>query len=98
MECVFLEVIVQVEAARTLGLESRDEIEGPLEDALSETESGEVTGGGGGSGVFVIDIEVSATEFEDAMRLIKSTLARLKVPPSTLIRRRGGDDQCYSVY
>jgi hypothetical protein len=98
MKTVFLEVVVRAAEAAGCGIESRDEIEGPLEDALTDAGLGEVTGAGGGSGVYVIDIEVSHGEFDRAIDLIKATLAELKVPPTTHIKRRDGERGSYPIY
>lgn len=98
MKAVFLEIVVHAAEAAGCGIESRDEIEGPLEAALSDAGLGEVTGGGGGSGLYIIDVEVSLVEFEKALDLIKATLAELDVPPTTLIMRRDGEQRSYSIY
>lgn len=99
MTDVFLEVVVIAADAALVGIESRDEIETPLEDALLTAGFGEVTGGGGGRGVYVVDIEVLSDEyFTDALRLIRNVLQELRVPPSTLIKRRQPMMQTYPVY
>ncbi|HEY0064148.1 MAG TPA: hypothetical protein VGC21_18675 [Telluria sp.] len=60
MHGIFLEVIISAEDASSVRLHSRDEIEEALEEALVESGLGEVTGGGGGMGLYVIDMEVEA--------------------------------------
>ncbi|MDZ4183566.1 MAG: hypothetical protein U1D97_01140 [Desulfuromonadales bacterium] len=99
MSQVFLEIILKAGETADFGIESRDEIEEPLEKALSETGLGEVTGGGGGSGVYIVDVEVPDEEqFGEALRVIRRVLQDLKVPPSTLIKRHEPDETAFSVY
>lgn len=98
MDCVFLEIVIQAAEAADRGLDSRDEIEGPLEDALAEAGVGEIVGGGGGSGVYLIEVEVLLGDLESILDLIRSTLGKINVPPTTLIKTRGGDSRVYSIY
>jgi hypothetical protein len=96
---VFLEVVVKAAEAAAAGIESRDEIEEPLEEALSAAGVGEVTGGGGGSGVYVVDVEIASDEqFDEALALIRGVLKDLKVPPSTLIKRHKPKELAFPVY
>lgn len=96
---VFLEIVVKAAEAATAGLESRDEIEEPLEGALSAAGVGEVTGGGGGSGVYIVDVEIATEEqFDEALAVIRGVLQELKVPPSTLIKRHKPKELAFPVY
>ena len=96
---VFLEIVVKAAEAMAAGIESRDEIEGPLEEALAAAGVGEVTGGGGGSGVYVVDVEIATEEqFLEALDVIKGVLRGLRVPPSTLIKRHKPTEVAFSVY
>ena len=96
---VFLEIVVNAAEATASGIESRDEIEDPLEEALSSTGVGEVTGGGGGSGVYIVDVELeSGDQFEEALVVIRRVLQDLKVPPSTRIKRHGPEECEYPAY
>ncbi len=96
---VFLEIIVNADEAAEAGIESRDEIEEPLEGALSAVALGEVTGGGGGSGVYVIDIELSEQrQFEEGLRVIRGVLQSLRVPASTVIKKRQPEEMTLPVY
>jgi hypothetical protein len=75
--------------AAAQGITSRDEMEDPLEAALAVAGVGEVTGGGGGSGVFILDVEVASEEaMEPALAVIRGVLQDLKVPRSTVIMRQ----------
>ena len=96
---VFLEIVVKAAEASAAGIESRDEIEEPLEEALSTAGLGEVTGGGGGSGVWIVDVEIPAEEqFDEALVVIRGVLRELKVPPSTLIKRHKPNELALPVY
>jgi hypothetical protein len=96
---VFLEIVVKADEAATAGIESRDEIEDPLEQALSAAGVGEVSGGGGGSGVYVVDVEVATEDqFQEALAVIRGVLRELKVPPSTLIKRHKPKEASFPVY
>ncbi|KQV49842.1 MULTISPECIES: hypothetical protein [unclassified Duganella] len=88
MSDVFVEVVINVADASAIGIESRDEIEDPLEEALSASGLGEVTGGGGGMGVYIIDVEAVEQQFDDALLVIRQALQALNVPTSTRIKRR----------
>jgi hypothetical protein len=97
MSDVFMEVVINVVDATAIGIESRDEIEDPLEEALSASGLGEVTGGGGGMGFYVIDVEVAEQQFDDALRVMRQALQTLNVPASTRIKRRKPDSE-FLVY
>ncbi len=99
MAVVFLEIVLKADEASAAGIESRDEIEEPLEEALSTAGVGEVVGGGGGSGVYIVDVEITAEQqFEQALAVIRGVLQKLKVPPSTLIKRHKPQELALPVY
>lgn len=98
MSEVFLEVIINAEDANSVGIESRDEIEDALEEMLSDGGLAELTGGGGGMGLYVLDLEASQENFEEALQLIKQSLRSLRVPQSTRIKRRLPTLVEFSVY
>lgn len=99
MSDIFLEVVVNAEDAIATGIESRDEIEEPLEEALLESGLGEVSGGGGGSGVFVVDLEIKSEErLHEALDIIRGVLQKLNVPESTRIKRHKPQETSYTVY
>lgn len=99
MSDVFLEIVVRAAEAAAAGIESRDEIEEPLETALSAAGVGEVTGGGGGSGVYILDVEIpSEEELDRALAVMRSVLQDLKVPTSTLIKRHKPKELTFPVY
>lgn len=99
MADVFLEIVVKAAEAAAVGIESRDEIEEPLEEALSAAGVGEVTGGGGGSGVYILDVEIATEErFEEALDVIRQALQGVNVPRSTLIKRHEPEELELPVY
>jgi predicted nuclease with TOPRIM domain len=95
---VFVEVVINAADASAMGIASRDEIEDPLEEALSASGLGEVTGGGGGMGVYIIDVEVVEQNFDDALLVIRQALQTLNVPTSTRIKRRKPVSAEFLVY
>ena len=88
MNDVFLEVIVNADEASAVGIDSRDEIEDALEEMFDQSEMGELTGGGGGMGEYVLEVEVPDESFDKALALIKHCLRSLNLPQSTRIKRR----------
>jgi hypothetical protein len=98
MADVFMEIIVNVSEASVIGIDSRDEIEDPLDAALAASGFGEVTGGGGGMGVYMIDVEVQETYLNEGLSVIRNILRDLKVPLSTRIKRSQPDVTEYTVY
>jgi hypothetical protein len=98
MTVIFMEVIVNAAEASALGIDSRDEIEDALDDALAASGEGEVTGGGGGMGHYIIDIEAPEDRFGKALMLIRVVLRALNVPASSKIRRAYPDKREYTVY
>lgn len=99
MSDVFLEIVVNAADAASVGIESRDEIETPLEDALLASGVGEVTGGGGGSGVYIVDVEIATEgQFDKGLAVIRTVLQALNVPTSTLIMRRKPKEIAFLVY
>jgi hypothetical protein len=98
MTDIFLEIVVKADEAATAGIESRDEIEDPLASALFAAGIGEVTGGGGGSGVYVLDVEIEREDqFDAALTLIRDVLRSVGVPPSTVIKRHKPQKAEFSV-
>ena len=99
MSAVFLEVVLNAKDLADAGIGGRDEIEDPLNDTLTDAELGEVTGGGGGAGVAVIDVELhEGANFEQGLSAIRSTLRALKVPASTKVKRYEPAPVTYDVY
>jgi len=88
---VFLEVIMQAEDLNKLNFGGRDEIEDPLEAALAKTDFAKVSGGGGGSVVAIIDVDVkSEDKLDEALKIIQRVLRDVAVPPSTIIKQEKG--------
>ena len=92
-ETTFFEIILQ---AADFHFGGRDEIEDPLDEALQNASLGEVTGGGSGSGVSNIDVEV--TDADQGLMVIRQVLQSLEVAKSTVIRQSGEPSIRHSVY
>jgi len=67
----------------------RSEIEDELDAALSKVGAGEVTGGGSGVDKSIVDVE--ATDFDQALPIIRFVLQRLRVPANVRISHNEGD-------
>lgn len=99
MQTVFIEVDFEPGSLVAAGFYGRDEIEDPLDDALTEAGLGEVTGGGSGSRGTNIDVEISsAKRFEEALALIRQTLRDLNAPATTKIIRHKPQRVEYGLY
>lgn len=99
-EPAFLEIVLE---SADFTLDSRDEVEDPLHEALTEAGIGEVTGAGGGMGKSNIDVEV--TDLQAGLALVRRVLRNLKVAASTVIYAHQGDQSAgtgrmtaYQVY
>jgi hypothetical protein len=92
LEPTFLEIVLVAEEF----IGCRDEIEDPLDLALTEAGIGTVTGGGGGMGVCNIDVEV--TDLDAGLAIIRRVLAELGVAESTEINQYKPIRRTYSVY
>lgn len=97
MGTVFLEVVLVAADMEAEGLLSRDEVEDPLSDALEKDGLGEVTGGGGGSGVYIIDVAVSDEHFDEALASVRVALRTARAPASTEIRRHSPRETTYRI-
>ena len=96
---VFLEIILNARDLAASDIGGRDEIDDPLEAALSSSGLGEVTGGGGGSGVVTLDVEIEDEgRLDEALALIRRTLQGVNVPRGTLIKRSLPTPMTYQVY
>lgn len=97
MDPIFLEIVLK-SSDMTDVAPHRDEVEESLNDALREAQFGEVTGGGAGSGVVIVDVEIwTESDFRDALALIRRMLKELKVPDSTLIYRHKPEKIAYGL-
>lgn len=74
----FIELSLRATELHAAGMDGRDELEDPLQEALVQAGLGEITGGGGGLGMATIDIEVSGA-LDVATTLIRDTLQQLGV-------------------
>jgi hypothetical protein len=96
---VFLEIVIDAGVLAGTGVSSRDEIEDPLVEALATAGTAEVTGGGGGSGRYNIDVEVpNDDDLDDVIQIIRSVLQRYKVPNTTTINQYEPTARTFSVY
>jgi methylase of polypeptide subunit release factors len=99
MAGVFLEVLVDSKEALANGIESRDEIEDPLSESLEAAGIGEVSGGGSGSGSYIIDLDIAGEDvLPKALEVIRRTLRELRVPTNTRIRRGRPQEEVFPVY
>ncbi len=86
MDPIFLEIILIVPDLMASGIESRDEIEDPLNEALERAGIGEVTGGGSGMGKSNIDVDFNiGVSLAEAVSFLKSILREANAPRSTVI-------------
>src|SRR5689334_9721944 len=86
---VFIEVVLITQEAHAAGIDGRDEVDDRLTELLEPDALGEVTGGGGGLGRWVVDVEIPDEQFDRALGVIRKGLSELRVPASTLIKRHG---------
>ena len=96
---VFLEIILDAKESAAAGIDSRDEVEDPLDEALSEEGTAEITGGGGGLGMYNIDVEVGRdADLESVIETIRRVLRQCKVPKTTVINQYEPVRKEYSIY
>jgi hypothetical protein len=101
MPATLLEIWFESATLYNAGFEGRDEIEDPIDEALSASGLGEVTGGGSGDEGTNIDVSVeSETNIVEAVALLKRVLKELKVPPETTITQYTDKegDKIFRVY
>ena len=99
MDPTFLEIVFNSSDLLTSGFESRDQIEEPLEAALTESGLGEVIGGGSGMEKAIIDVEIGVgVQFQDALAFLRETLQRLRAPRTTVIMRYVPQEEVFNVY
>lgn len=85
----FFEIVLEAADFAAAGFSGRDEIEEPIQELLKEGQLGEVSGGGTGSGVLVIDVDVfDEAETDRAITLVAERLRSLNVPRGTNIECR----------
>jgi len=95
----FLEISFPVHSGAAMGIEGRDEIEDPIDEALREAGIGEVTGGGGGCRGFNIDVEIEdERNLAQALQIIRQVLKDLKASPEATIIHRDGNNTRYKIY
>lgn len=98
MDAIFLEIIFNASDYEVMQIDGRDEIEDPLDEALTKLDIGEVTGGGAGSGVVIVEVEIEVEKnLEKGLSVIRKVLRNLKAPKSTIIKR-SKPSVIYNVY
>lgn len=94
-------VFVVVNLFAQMAAFDRQGIEDDLDEALSEKDLGEVTGGGSWIGKAKsgpqCNIDLEVTNFEKALKVIRRVLRKFKVDPRTEIVRYD-PEMSYSVY
>ena len=96
---VFLQIIMQAEDLRNHNFEGRDQIEDPLQKALTNAALGEVSGGGSGGGVAIIDVDIeNESKLAEGLKVIRRVLRDAGVPPSTIIKQTQPDEAIFNVY
>ena len=96
---VFLEIILDAKESAAAGIDSRDEVEEPLDEALAEEGTAEITGGGGGLGMYNIDVEVGRdADLDSVIETIRRVLRQRKVPKTTVINQYEPVRKEYSIY
>ena len=94
----FFEIVIDAAELTEAGFEGRDEIEDQLE-FLEDRDLGEVSGGGAGSGVVIIEVDVyQARKTEKVIALVISKLRSLGVPKGTLIECRQPIERTVKVW
>jgi hypothetical protein len=98
-EPILLQIIMQSNDLQKLKFDGRDQIEDPLQKALSDRSLGEVSGGGSGGGVTIVDVDISKEEnLAQGLKLIRQILQDIVVPPSTVIKQTHPFDAVFEVY
>ena len=99
MQSVFLEILIRIADLANSEVESRDEIDDPLHDALTDASIGEVSGGGSGMGLINIDVDIYDQAYvKDALAIIRDVLQQVRVPRSTVIKQHDPVELAYAVY
>jgi len=90
---------MQADDLNKLNFGGRDEIEEPLEKALADAALGEVSGGGSGGGVAIIDVDIeSEDKLAEGLKVIRHVLRDVVVPPSTIIKQTQPVEAVFKVY
>ncbi len=96
---MFLAIYFEADSLQSAGFSGRDEIEDPLDEALTAAGLGEVTGGGSGERGSNIDIDINDEKnFDEALALIRKVLRELHVPATTVIKRYEPQEASCIVY
>jgi hypothetical protein len=98
-EPVFLQIIMQIEDLETFDFDGRNKIEDLLNKALTDAALGEVSGGGSGGGVAIIDVDLeNEGKLEAGLEVIRRVLRGVVVPPSTFIKQTQPVEAEFKVY
>lgn len=98
MKSTFLEVIMSSADMSACGIGARDQVDDPLNDALGDAGVGEVSGGGSGNGMVVVDVEVfDEDRFPEALAIIRRVLLEVGAPANTVIQRYAPLKEQYAI-
>src|SRR5687768_1903849 len=93
-----IEIVIVPGGLAVAGMEGRDELEDLVDEALSESDLGEVIGGGGGVHGTNLDVEINdPSRIDEAVAVLRSTLKQACLPSSTRIRVFEPDTQEYGL-
>jgi hypothetical protein len=88
MNNILIEVILNPSELAAQGFGGRDEVEEILEDVLIENNLGEITGGGAGMGISMIDVEIAdENRIDEALEIIRKTLLNSNLSARLEVRR-----------
>ena len=88
MNNILIEVILNPSELAAQGFSGRDEVEEILEDVLVENNLGEITGGGTGIGISMIDVEIAdENRSDEALEIIRKTFRNSNLSARLEIRR-----------
>jgi hypothetical protein len=88
MKSLLIEVILNPSELAAQGFGGRDEVEEILEDALVKNNLGEITGGGTGMGISMIDVEIAdENRIDEVLEIIRKTLLNSNLSARLEVRR-----------
>ena len=98
MNSIFLEVLMSAVDMDSCGISARDHVDDPLNDALADAGVGEVSGGGSGKGMVIVDVEIfDENRFPEALAIIRRVLLEVGAPANTVIQRNAPVKQRYGI-
>jgi hypothetical protein len=76
----------------------RHAIEDELEEVFAEDDLGEINGGGTAVDLSYCDMDITVTDLDAGLRVIREVLKRHEVPPTSVIIHHGAERVEYPVY